>query len=193
MKRMRKPSLSSILLAQLILGLVPFSTPVIAGDSAWQKQVAAFWESQYQSIERGIKDGPRHEPGKNPYMLDEQALILTTDRDPVDVQLRRTRALLAHLDVTLRVNGLVPLAAEVSKIAAEADSARAASQTAKLHELYCRLREITRKASLSNPLLDFNDLLVMGYVRTRRGRAHGGPICRLECQTGRWHLHPARL
>jgi len=183
MKRLRKPSLSSILLAQLILGIVPICGSVIAAEGGWQNQVSAFWESQYQAMEGDIKNGPRYEPGKNPYLLDEQALILTTDKDPVDVQLRRTRALLSHLNAALQVKGLTPLAAEVSKIAAEADSARATSQTAKLHELYVRLRGITRKASLANPLLDFNDLLFMGYMRP------GGDVHMVDQYVG-WNARP---
>jgi hypothetical protein len=152
-------------MVSLILSVVTRAVPVIGVDSIWQKQQADFRESQYQSIERGIKDGPRHEPGKNPFILDEQALILTTDRDPVDVQLRRTRALLAHLKTTLRVTNLAPLEAEITKIAAEVEPARTSSQGGKLHELFLRLRELTRQVSLTNPLLGFDDLLVMGYIR----------------------------
>jgi len=157
----RKQTLSSILVVQLLLGVAP----LIAGDISWPQQIAAFWESQYQGLERGLKEGPRHEPGKSPFMLDEQALLLTTDKDPVDVQLRRTRGLLSHLKTTLHAQGLAPLDAEVAQIAAEADAARAASQTATLHTLYPRLRQITRQASLANPLLDFDDLLFMGYMK----------------------------
>ena len=154
-----------VLVAQFIPCSMTHAAPVIGVGSIWKKQQAAFWETQYHSLERGIKDGPRQEPGKNPFVLDEQALILTTDRDPVDVQLRRTRALLTHLITTLRVPGLAPLEAEIRKIAADAELARTASQSIKLHELFIRLRKINRQAALSNPLLDFDDLLVMGYIR----------------------------
>ena len=97
-------------------------------------------------------------------MLDEQALLLTTDGDPVAVQLRRTRALLAHLQSALQVKTQTLLEA-VAEIAAEADAARAASQPDRLHELYLKLRELTRQVSFSNPLLDFNELLFMGYMK----------------------------
>ena len=128
-----KPVLSLVLMISLILSVVTRAAPVIGVDSIWQKQQADFQESQYQSIERGIKDGPRHEPGKGSFILDERALILTTDKDPVDVQLRRTRALLAHLKTTLRVTNLTPLEAEITKIAAEAELTRTSSQGGKLH------------------------------------------------------------
>jgi hypothetical protein len=166
-----KPVLSLVLMISLILSVVTRAAPVIGVDSIWQKQQLAFREFQYQSIERGLKDGPRQEPGKGSFMLDERALILTTDKDPVDVQLRRTRALLAHLKTTLRVTNLTPLEAEITKIAAEAELTRTASQGGKLHELFMRLREINRQVALSNPLLDFNDLLFMGYIRPG-GDAH---------------------
>jgi hypothetical protein len=178
-----KQTLSSILLAPLIPGMVSLATALSAADLSWQKQVRAFWESQYQALESGIRDGPRAEPGKNPYLLDEQALILTTDKDPVDVQLRRTRALLSHLDTALQVKALAPLDAQLSKIATQADSARAGSQPAKLHELYLRLREITRTAALANPLLGCNDLLFMGYVRP------GGDVHMVDQYVG-WNARP---
>ncbi len=176
---MIRQALSFVFMVQLAVS----TAPVVAEDSSWQKQVTGFWESQYQSIERGIKDGPRYEPGKSPYVIDEQALILTTDKDPVGVQIRRTRALLSHLKTTLRVTNLAPLEAEVSTIALEADLARTASQTGKLHELYLRLREINRKVSLSNPLLDFNDLLFMGYIRP------GGDVHMVDQYVG-WNARP---
>jgi hypothetical protein len=165
MKPIPSLSISFNPVVRLMVGLVPLFTPVNAAEDSWPKQVTALWESQCQALERGIKDGPRHEPGKSPFIIDEQALILTTDRDPVEVQLRRTRALLRHLNTTLQVKGLAALEAEVAGIAAKADSARTTSQTAKLHELYLRLRQLTRQVSLSNPLLDFGDLLFMGYTR----------------------------
>ena len=149
----------------LVLGMVPLAATVSAAEFIWQNQLSAFAESQYQAMEHAIKNGPRAEPGKNPTILDEQALILTTDKDPLDVQLRRTRALLSHLSTTLHAKGLALLEADVGRLAADADAGRAAAQPARLHELFLRLREITRSAALANPLLDFNDILFMGYVR----------------------------
>ena len=136
-----------------------------AEPTQWQQQVTAFAEARYQALEHGIKNGPRAVPGKNLSVLDEQALILTTDKDPLDVQLRRSHALLSHLTTVLQAKGLAPLQAEISRIAAAADAARTAAQPAKLHELYLRLCELTRSAALTNPLLDFNSILCMGYVR----------------------------
>ena len=152
-------------LVRIIACVVPILASAVAGGSSFKNPITGFWECQYQAIESGIRNGPRFEPGKNPHILDEQALILTTDKDPVDVQLRRTRALLTHLKTKLRATSLTPLAAEVSKIATEAGAARAAAQADKLHELHTRLRDITRKAALANPLLNFDDLLFMGYMR----------------------------
>jgi len=68
--------LTTHLVPGLMLGVVALATPVSAAESIWQKQVTAFAESQYQAIEHGINNGPRAEPGKNPAILDEQALIL---------------------------------------------------------------------------------------------------------------------
>ena len=154
-----------------------------AAPAAWDAACRGFWEAQYQVLERGLKDGSRSEPGKSHSMLDEQALFLTTDRDPLDVQLRRTRSLLAHLKKTVRNQDFVPLETAVTEIAGAAEAARTASQPAVLHDLYLRLRLVTRKAVLANPLMNFDDLLVMGYMKP-------GGDCHMVDQYCGWNAKP---
>jgi hypothetical protein len=178
-----KPFLSLVIVLLSLPCAVVDAAPVTGGDSIWQTQRSAFAEFHYQSIERSLNDGPRHHPGAPSFILDERALILTTDKDPVDVQLRRTRALLDHLKLKLRAGCLAPLEAEISKIAADAQLARTASQRDKLHELFLRLLELTRQVSLSNPLLDFNDLLFMGHARP------GGDVHMVDPYAG-WNARP---
>ncbi len=93
-------------------------------------------------------------------ILDEHSFIMDTDRDPVDVVLRRTEALLNHL---ISTNGNAEHRAMLRKLHAlrdrsgnEALGKRAAASRLSLFADACALR---RSAALSNPLLDFDGLL----------------------------------
>jgi hypothetical protein len=128
----------------------------------YEPAVRALWEGLYGQFEAGLKKGPRSEPGKNPFVLDEQSLYLSTDKTPLDVQLRRTRALLADLRKMPGGDQSATLAAIEKKVN---DIAARASGSQDLKPLFMELRQVTRQAAMSNPLLDFDDLLVMGYTR----------------------------
>jgi len=90
--------------------------------------------------------------------LRREALILATDRDPADVVLRRTAALLA--DLTARGD-----APDLSKEAAELKRLRAAGATVPVadaparRELFEKARKLRRRIAFANPLLDFDRLL----------------------------------
>ena len=97
--------------------------------------------------------------------LDGTALIAETDHDPVDVVLRRTQALLndirrmenpPSLDVEARE------LAELVSISLQATSSDADHLT--LFADACRLR---RRIALTNPLLDFQDILFLKHHRAR--------------------------
>jgi hypothetical protein len=96
-----------------------------------------------------------------------QATILDSDRDPLDVVLRRTRALLGDLSQTPNGPGL---AAERVKL----DNLRNATRTTpvgdakarqKLFDHACALR---RKIAFANPLLDFDRITFLTHHRSRR-------------------------
>ncbi|MEA3368210.1 MAG: hypothetical protein U9R68_08870, partial [Planctomycetota bacterium] len=103
------------------------------GDRKWFKQVA----------------GQAYHPA---------ALIQEGDRDPADVLLRRTAALLARL-------GEMPVPPDLSKAAGElADLKRRASrtdpeQTIARYALFHEAMRLRRRIALSNPLLDFDRIL----------------------------------
>ena len=94
-----------------------------------------------------------------------EASILDTDRDPLDIVLRRTAALLAHVrglagapDLSAAKQELAGLQAEAEKTGIEDGEARFA-----LYEKVCRVR---RKVALSNPLLDFDKILFIKHHRS---------------------------
>ncbi|HJM57905.1 MAG TPA: hypothetical protein QF446_11325 [Planctomycetota bacterium] len=92
----------------------------------------------------------------------KESLILDSDRDPLDVILRRTKALLADL-VRMRTPtapGLKPLADELSqlKTAAEGTDVKHLAERRVLFDKACHLR---RRIAFANPLLDFDDVLIL--------------------------------
>ena len=86
------------------------------------------------------------------------SLIFETDRDPADVVLRRTAALLAHLK---EMKGTRDLAAEQ----ADLDRLKAESQGMGSDEgrraMFDKAQALNRKVALSNPLLNFDKILFL--------------------------------
>jgi len=149
----------------------------------WEPAIKALWADEYGQIEAGLKGDKRSEPGKNPYVLDEQSLVLTTDKSPLDVQLRRTRALLANLAKMPGGPDLRGFEKTVNDIAAQSAGARQSGDAAQVKALYWRLRALTRQVALSNPLLAFDDLLFMGYIKP------GGDYHMVDQYVG-WNARP---
>lgn len=100
-----------------------------------------------------------------------EALILDTDRDPLDIVLRRTAALLADIkrmagapDLSALQQELAELQAEAEKIEPEDDETR--------YEMYEKVSLVRRKIALSNPLIDFDKILFI-----KRHRAIYNHMC----------------
>ena len=164
-----KATVSLNLLAAVLAVVGGWSSPVEAADSvgAVPQKVALdaacrdLWESEYQAMDRDLREHRTIKPGSNHRVFDENALLLNTDKDPLDVQLRRTRALLARLESGSAVE---TFAGEVEELAARGEDARKNNDPAARKALYLNLRAITRSLAFSNPLLRFNDVLFMGYM-----------------------------
>ena len=101
--------------------------------------------------------------------FDKQALILDTDRDPLDVVLRRTGALLADLAAVKGSPDLSAHSAELKALQASSAAAPRGDGPARraMFDKACKLR---RRIAFANPLLDFDKLLFI----TRRDP--GGPF-----------------
>jgi hypothetical protein len=86
------------------------------------------------------------------------ALILAGDHDPVDILLRRTQALLAHLRALPDAPNLSIHAEALEQLQVEAGATVIANVQARAR-IFERLAALRRKISLSNPLLDFERIL----------------------------------
>jgi hypothetical protein len=81
------------LMISLVTGLT--SSSVEAGWVEQYHQLEKEISNRHLQTEQGLAKAGAEEPGA--YILDRQALVWDSDRNPVDIQLRRTEALLNHL------------------------------------------------------------------------------------------------
>lgn len=119
------------------------------------------WTDQYRRIEKQIASGIGRQPEQSS-MLDPSALILASDRDPLDVAIRRTGALLAHLRSTADSAQLEAYDQQLTEITRRIDSLRATEKklnSAEKMSLYVEIRKLGRQIAFSNPLINFDAIL----------------------------------
>jgi len=100
-------------------------------------------------------------------VFNRTALVLETDRDPTDIVLRRTAALLADLKklAGAKVAAYDAPLAELRQAVADTPATDTDARRA-LHHDICRLR---RQIAFANPLLDFQDLV---FIKRHRAFYH---------------------
>ncbi|MDR2754411.1 MAG: discoidin domain-containing protein [Planctomycetaceae bacterium] len=94
------------------------------------------------------------------------SLILDGDRDPVDVVLRRTTALLADLKTLNPVSDLNSYEKSLTVLKSETDKIPV-DQKKQRFEYFVKICELRRQIAFANPLLNFNELL---FVKKHRGK-----------------------
>jgi len=126
--------------------------PGLARSWAINPDVLSDWRQQY---DQQAKRMGNRTPVPVKQVYDRNALTWNTDKTPLDVQIRRTEALIENL------NSLpgAPDLAELTKKLNEIKRTAADLPRDKAIDTYMALRKITRTAALSNPLLDFDDIV----------------------------------
>ncbi len=127
-------------------------------------------EMQYETIRRDIRNR-RRIAGHADQACHPQALILDSDRDPLDVVLRRTVALLADLKNISSAPILTTMRADLRRLQGLCGKVEVTETDCRfeLFEQACTLR---RKIAFSNPLLDFDKILFI-----KRHRATFNHMC----------------
>ena len=92
--------------------------------------------------------------------LDQQALILPTDKDPLDVVLRRTAALVRYFKSQKMLSSSV-LSGFETQLGELSTAAQSASQPDARRKLYIQACGLRRRIAFANPLLDFDDVVCM--------------------------------
>jgi hypothetical protein len=133
------------------------AAPATANEAEWRRQYDVLWNQlgNREWFARIAAQTHRRE-----------ALVLPEDRDPLDIVLRRTRALFEHLQRMGR-----NLTAEQAELARLDQAARALPPAAapekpepnaaagSRYQLYLQTCRLRRKLALTNPLLDFEQVL----------------------------------
>ncbi|MFH1269097.1 MAG: discoidin domain-containing protein, partial [Planctomycetota bacterium] len=104
-----------------------------------------------------------------PQVFRPEAVIHESDRDPADVVLRRTAALLADLKEMPGAPDLGPLETELQALEKASAGIEVANAEAR-SELFREVCQVRRKIAFSNPLLDFDKILFI--TRHRPGFNH---------------------
>jgi hypothetical protein len=94
-----------------------------------------------------------------------EALIWETDRDPLDVVLRRTESLLADIQRSSPAPKLSVTATELANLRTDAEKT-AVTETHLRRNLFDRACRIRRQVAFSNPLLSFDSLLFLKRHRS---------------------------
>jgi len=92
--------------------------------------------------------------------LDQQALTLPTDKDPLDIVLRRTGALLTYYKQKSQIPtaALAKFEKEFAKLSA---SVKAAADHAARKPLYYEVCKLRRELVMANPILNFDSIVCM--------------------------------
>ena len=122
-------------------------------------------EFRYQTLSNDIRNRRRFTQYA-PQTFNASALIIDSDRDPLDIILRRTAAVLADIG---KLTGAADLSAEAAQLKGFQDAAakidvKEAKARLELFKKVCTLR---RKISFSNPLLNFDKILFITRHRSR--------------------------
>jgi len=98
-------------------------------------------------------------------VLNRQALILESDRDPLDIVLRRTGALLGDLLENPSASRLVGMEKRLEILKAESNKT-AIEKSDERFELFEKVCKLRREIAFSNPLLDFDKMLFITRHRS---------------------------
>ncbi|MHC4626289.1 MAG: discoidin domain-containing protein, partial [Planctomycetota bacterium] len=142
----------------------------VESSSLLLESPASELELQYEILRRDIANRERISRHAEQALVAE-ALILDFDRDPLDVILRRTAALLDDLMHTSSAQRLAPMATELKKLQS-AGSETAVTDAQRRLDLFKKAYDLRRRIALSNPLLDFDKILFI-----KRHRATFNHMC----------------
>lgn len=146
----------AVMIALISLGL--FAMDAAAAQSEFDELLRIMGQRSNWNNERLERETFRRE-----------ALILDSDRTPVDLVWRRTHALLEHLNSMDDGPGLAAETDALERLRPEVEASRSGSGLSPeaLGDLFRRITAIRRRIALSNPLLDFDRIL---FIKRHRAR-----------------------
>jgi len=149
--------------------IVPYILSTRTFSATIDKTTTEFWQSRHQELTRqiavhGVALGKKAvvEEAK---VLDRNALIWDTDRDPTDVVLRRTEALLGRYAKSKGTTDWDTFAERLATLKRSRTMERgalgktAAASSSGADKLYFAAQGLNREIMLANPDIDFTDLI----------------------------------
>ncbi len=162
-----------------------WGTVVIADKISNVKQVAAkgspnngtnsntlYSNDTYDSLKKLITDydsGSEAQKRLAREAFNSQSLILSSDKNPVDVVLRRSYALLEHIE---GMNSAPSLKKERSELDALKKKYSSSSGDEELRKLFDDVKTVRRRIAFRNPLLDFDRIIFLKHNKMARGEQH---------------------
>jgi hypothetical protein len=122
-------------------------------------------EAQFATLAADLKEAARFERFRDE-TSHEASLIGSTDRDPVDIILRRTRVLLEDLKEMPDAPDLSELEQRLAGLEEEGTEIDPEAKVGRL-ELFKRVWQLRRQLAFSNPLLDFDKILFIKRHRSK--------------------------
>lgn len=162
--------------------IVPF---IASAMSAPDESVAAQWNEQYSDLSSQIAKTKTNLGKRVAFeeekVLDRNALIFATDRDPTDVVIRRTEAMLAELSkiktkkMKADYNALsLRLATLKKQNETSTHTLSKATAVAASNSTYLTAQALNRDVMMANPELDFTDLLFIERGISGPGNEYDG-------------------
>jgi len=158
-RRSWRVALAACMLALAAYGYVGASGAAVSGKQPSQGQVdmQAELEVQYEALKHDLANR-KAITARASEALRQDSLILASDRDPLDVVLRRTAALAADLKRTATRAKLADLEIQLADLARQAEQT-AVSDTEARHGLFVKASRLRRQVAFTNPLLNFDKIL----------------------------------
>jgi hypothetical protein len=141
--------------ASTVAGL-PFQTlrPRTATDPA---DPLMEWEDQFDVLQHDLRNAKRFAQYA-PQTFRQDAAILSSDRDPLDIVLRRATALAGDLSRGTPAAGVAELQGRLARLREAARSVKVEDSDARF-QLFVEVCKVRRKIAMANPLLDFDRFL----------------------------------
>lgn len=153
-----------LMITLTILMLTGLQKPAVSTPEAAEMTIMKTWEDDYREIQTGIEKQKQTQPPANlsrdPCVYDAQAMIWPTDRDPLDIVLRRAQALAADLERKSAEPQVRELGQKLQAIQQKADALDPDRNGPARKALYIEACAVRRRLALANPLLDFDRMLI---------------------------------
>ena len=132
----------------------------LRAETAWDKRLSDESGVQHQELaaQLATKRAWFAKVADQGQAFRNDSLILPSDRDPLDIALRRARALLDDLKKMPHAEKLAPMERELAAIQRQAEETAVQKRDARrgLFEIACKLR---RRIAFANPVLDFDRIV----------------------------------